>query len=268
MRQGLIPRRAFSIATCLTAVTILVILFGTTAVGQDAAGIEASGEPGVMVSRDYAFRNRRLRDDIDYLAHSIKLNVVYHVSSLELADSSNIDLALKHVSAPGAIDVLLRDYGLSHIQIDRRAIMIVKQGQRDETHTSVHSLVAKAETEEAQERRHETAEETPERIHGTKAEGSHLHDVVFKQLTLAGGLQSLAGAAHLRVLFDPTVEASAKTSMLTVSLNDVSIPQALRYILDAYDLKYVEIDGHTLNIVDEHHDHSSTPLEEIIRKLH
>jgi hypothetical protein len=53
----------------------------------------------------------------------------------------------------------------------------------------------------------------------------------------------------------------------SLSLRSVIVGQALRYILDAYDLKYQEIDGNTIKIVSEHNDHSSTPLEEIVKRL-
>jgi hypothetical protein len=63
------------------------------------------------------------------------------------------------------------------------------------------------------------------------------------------------------------MESRLERTTVAVSLRSVTAGQALRYILDAYDLKYQEIDGITIKIVSEHDDHSSTPLEEIVKRL-
>ena len=92
-------------------------------------------------------------------------------------------------------------------------------------------------------------------------------DVVFRSATLSGGIENLAAAARLKVMFDKTIEYRVRLARLDIDLKDVTKAQALRYILDAYNLKYEEVTGDTINIVDENHKHSSTPLEEIIKKL-
>jgi hypothetical protein len=77
----------------------------------------------------------------------------------------------------------------------------------------------------------------------------------------------LAQSVRLQAVFDSQMESRVKRTTVSVSLRDVSVAQALRYILDAYDLKYQEIDGITIKIVSEHDDHSSTPLWEIVKRL-
>jgi hypothetical protein len=180
---------------------------------------------------------------------------------LQFVDDTSADLTLEKVSAPAAIDALLDHYGLADLQIDQRAIMIVRKGTRGRTSKQVVAVISEAEAEEAEEkaRGNHAADELPRAL--------HRHDVVFRYTTLAGTIGSLAGAARLSIMYDSAIEARVKVNFVTVDLRDVTAAQALRYILDAYDLKYEEINGYTLNIVDQRHEHSSTPLEEIIKKL-
>jgi hypothetical protein len=63
------------------------------------------------------------------------------------------------------------------------------------------------------------------------------------------------------------MESQLERTSVAVSLRDVTVGQALSYILDAYDLKYQEIDGITIKIVSESDDHSSTPHEQIVKRL-
>jgi hypothetical protein len=215
----------------------------------------------VWVPRDFTFRNEGVRDAIDRTARSIRLNVVYHSSSLQFVDNTNADLTLEKVSAPAAIDALLHRYGLAHVRIDQRTIMIVREGTRGSAFKQVVAVISEAEAAEAEEkgRGNQAADELPRAL--------RRHDAVFKNASLAGVIEHLAGAARLSIMFDSAIEARVKVNFVTVELRDVTAAQALRYILDAYDLKYEEINGYTLNIVDQRHEHSSTPLEEIIKRL-
>src|SRR5262249_16247868 len=242
----------------LIAVSVVVLFSATLGASQERADSPARTGKALEL-RDFTFQHVVLRNAIDEAAHLIALNVAYHVSSLAIADNTDCDLALKDASAADAISALLRAYGLAFVQIDRRAIMIVKEGAGagGSPFRTIHSVISKAESEEAEDNKKD--DKDPKTL---KA-----RDVVFKSTTLLGSLEVLAQTSRLRIVFDPQVTAWANSISLTIELRNVTPAQALRYVLDSYDLKYEQVNWNTLNIVGKNHEHSSTPLEEIIRNL-
>src|SRR5262249_26257425 len=160
---------------------------------------------------------------MDGVALLIRLNVAYHVSSLAIADNTYCDLALMDASAADAISALLKAYGLAYVQIDRRAIMIVKDGAGagGSPFRTIHSLISKAESEEVEDNKRADSEPGALRV----------RDVVFKSTSLAGSLEALAQTSRLRIVFDLQVRAWTNSTFLTIDLRNVTPAQALRYVL-------------------------------------
>lgn len=242
----------------IAAISAAVILSSNAAFGQQAPDT-AKALAAMSAPRDYTFENERLIDSIDRVAHTIKLNIVFHLSSLSIVTKPNAIGVLHNISAPDAIDALLQANGLAQYQIDRRAVMVVDQNHIRGPIATIQTMIAQAIEEEGRESvRDISVRRQPE---------LRTLDVVFRSTTLRGGIENLAAAARLKATFDKTIEYRIGFANLDIDLKDVTKAQALRYILDAYDLKYEEINGDTINIVDENHQHSSTPLEEIIKRL-
>ena len=248
------PRYVLCLITVISAVVLLLCIEG---VGQETTENMANSQTAAIPApRDYDFKNESVRDSIDRLARSIKLNVVYHLSSLSIVDNPNSVLLLHNISAPDAIDALLNAHGLAQFQINRRAIMVVDQNHSHGPIASVQSVMERAITE--QEREVPSGDD--------EREQPPTLDVAFKTASLSSAIENVAYMAHLKVRFDPAIGALTRVRPLTIDLRQVTKAQALKYILDAYDLKYEEVNEDTINIVSKDHKHSSTPLEEIIKK--
>jgi hypothetical protein len=248
--------RHSSVVRIPAAILAFVLLTCSAALGRETTDRVAKAQAAILAPREYAFRSLRVRDAINQVAGVIRLNVVYHISSLSAVDRLISALDLHQLSAPDAIEVLLNTNGLAQFQIDRRAIMIVDQNHSHGPVTSIQSMMAKAIEEEQRDALH--GDNRPLRLRP--------RDVTFI-MELASTIESLAKSAGLKVLFDKTIDFSTRYARLEFDIKDVTIAQALKYVLEAYDLKYEEVTGDTINIVDENHQHSSTPLEEIIKKL-
>jgi hypothetical protein len=240
----------------LIAVLFVVLSIYTSARGQQTPESTANAQDPISAPSQFTFEDERLRDSIDRLAHSIRLNIVYHVSSLEIVDKPGSILAIHDVSVPGAIDALLDGHRLAQFPIDRRTVVVVDKNHSNGPIASIQAVMERAIAEEAREAlRGDDKTEHPERM-----------DLAFRNSTLTYAIENLAYTAHLRVIFDAAIEASTRTAVLTMDLKDVTKAQALQYMLDAYDLKYEEVSGDTIEIVGQNHRHSSTPLEEIVKK--
>src|SRR5215471_7309334 len=242
----------------IAAISAAVILSSNAAFGQQARDYTAKALAAMSAPRDYTFENERLIDSINRVAHSIKLNIVFHLSSLSIVTKPNAITVLHNISAPDAIDALLQANGLVQYQLDRRAVMVVDQNHTRGPIATIQTVITQAIEEEGREPVADTSLRSQPELRTV--------DVVFRNATLAGGIENLAAVARLKVTFDKTIEYRVRFASLDIDLRDVTEAQALRYMLDAFDLKYEEVTGDTINIVGENHQHSSTPLEEIIKK--
>src|SRR5215475_13549917 len=105
-RQGSLHRLLLSLFHVLIAASFLVVFNCTSAAGQETASRLPWAKSEVFASRDFSFQNERLRDAIDRVAQPIRLNIVYHISTVAVVDKTNVVLVLENVTAPAAIDAL------------------------------------------------------------------------------------------------------------------------------------------------------------------
>jgi hypothetical protein len=155
---------------CTVAAVMLFSCVSAAAQGNAGKGLKSGTAPPAR--GDYTFQNESLRQAIDRVAQTLRLNVVYHVSSLGVVDGTDANLTLKDVSTPSAIDALFQVYGLTLDRVDRRAIMVFKKGTRGHG-ISVQTVISKAEAEDADDR-----------SQGINVAGEHHLDVQYKSMRL------------------------------------------------------------------------------------
>jgi len=210
-----------------------------------------------LARSDYEFKQEPLRAAIARLADDARLNVVFNTSEEELIGTVIITMALKDTSSPRGLDVVLGAYGLNYVPLDTRTILVTKKKSASDGEMPITSLVLKAEIAEAEWRAHGN----------TKPGEMSRFDVEYFGQSLYSAILTLGQKAGLKILFDLAIEDTAKQTSIGIHLADVTVPGALTFILDSYDLKYDQVGPDTIIIVDSHHQCSSMPLGDIIKGL-
>jgi hypothetical protein len=182
--------------------------------------------------------------------------VVFDTSSQQLLRDTTVTDILQSCSAPSALDSILTMYGVRYVQVDVQTIAIVSKEYKDVRVLPIAQIVLEAEIKGSESR----------------ARSSSAGDLAklefdYQDTTLYSAISMLGQSAHLGILFDPAVEDSARATSLSVTLRGITLPGALAFILDSYDLEFAQIDNYTIRIVSPDQDHTSTPLAEIIKNL-
>src|SRR5262249_10510949 len=158
------------------------------------------------------------------------INVVYHISSVEPTDTTRIDFAAWTTNPPAALDMMLSGHDLRSIQIGRRTIMVLGKDYGQSENTRVGALVSKSEANQNTEPRQPA-------VH------PRTMVFIFKPMNLYYAILMVRQSAHLNIVLDPAVELSARATTFSVELRDVTIGQALEFILKAYDWTFAQIDA-------------------------
>src|SRR5262249_17518856 len=164
-------------------------------------------------------------------------------------------MTLKDVTSPGALEIVLGVHDLFFAQLDRRTILVTRDQRKRDVDVTIQSLVLSAEIQEAEQRASGKA---------ALKEDSKV-DVEYRGESLHSAIMMLGQAARLTIQFDPTIEESAKQTSVQIKLSGATVPGALTFILDLYDLKYEQINDNAIRIVEPRQQYSSVPLGHIIK---
>ena len=210
-----------------------------------------------LVKKSYEFKEESLKAVIEKLAGDSGLNVVFDISVEQAIGAATTSRTMENVTSPDALEFVLHRYGLTCARVDTRTIVVSKTRKWPESEMSVTSVVLAAEVKEAEQR-----------ANANKATSdSSKFDVVYRGESLYSAVMMLGKKTGLKTLFEPTIEDPAKQTSIWIDLSQVTIPGALTFILDLYNLKYDQVSYDTIIIVEPHHQYSSMPLGDIIKSL-